>query len=489
MIALDNNFKRIFIYAIIAYIAVYGFELSHFTLSIDEEFLNNNYQALSLGRWGHELLHRYVFHEPYAPFASLFFALILMAFSSVLAAKYIDLNPKESLVFVVLVAAMPQFAYQAEFSQQVDSISVAVLAACSCVFFLEKNRKIICVLLAIVSVSIYQSIITIPITLILAKTLYSLVVKKDEFKVKEFIVNFLTLCVLLLVALIINSFLLNVVLKIYHVTKTDYIKDMIMWGKQGVGQTLYHVFSNPLGGYFKKPVYGLKLFPLCLIPCFIILFNAFKKKTFFITAVLIFIIFASIFLFNVVSGDGLPTRTYMSLPFVFSILITIGLSLIKVEDFTKVAVCALFLFSATYQSSLLFYSDYMAGQADSAFADRLVASIYDKYPSFDQSTTPVFFYGSYKPVNHWAVGDKTGFGGSFFNWDNGNDVRIVNYFNITNKASFINASEEQKDSVLNYSKNLPSWPAKDSISLENGVLIIKLSNNFNIYNIKKLDVR
>ncbi len=489
MITLDNNLKKIFIFAIISYVIVYGYELSHFTLSIDEEFITNNYQALSLGRWGHELLHKYVFHEPYVPFASLFFALTLMAFSSVLVADYIGLSVTESIVFVVLVASMPQFAYQAEFSQQIDTVSIAVLAATASVIFLDKNSKIVFILLSIVAVSIYQSIITVPITLFLSRTLYSILVRKEQIRFKDWMVKAVMLFVLLLIALAINNFLLILVLKIYNVSKTNYINDIIMWGKQGTAQSLIHIFTNPIGSYFRKPVYGLLLFPLCIIPCIIILYNAIKEKTFLSTAVLVFALFGSIFMLNVVSGGGLPTRTYVSLPYVFALLVAISLSLISAQNVTKLIVCSLFLFSATYQSSLLFYSDEMAGQADNTFANRLLDAIYNKYPSFDPHTVPVFFYGSYKPINNWVVGHETGFGNSFFSWDNGNDARMVNYFNVTNKAALINASVDQKYSVLNYAQSLSPWPAKDAISLENGILIIKLSNNFNLNNINKLDVR
>ena len=50
------DYKGCFIAALISYCFVYGFELTHFTLSIDEEFRNNFLQTLMLGRWGHAFL-------------------------------------------------------------------------------------------------------------------------------------------------------------------------------------------------------------------------------------------------------------------------------------------------------------------------------------------------------------------------------------------------------------------------------------------------
>lgn len=40
---IDKEFRMLFFYSVLAYLVIYGFELTHFTLSIDEEFINNNY--------------------------------------------------------------------------------------------------------------------------------------------------------------------------------------------------------------------------------------------------------------------------------------------------------------------------------------------------------------------------------------------------------------------------------------------------------------
>lgn len=488
---IDKEFKKLFLYSLLAYIIIYGFELTHFTLSIDEEFIRNNYQALSLGRWGHELLHKYLFPEPYTPFSSLLFALLMMAAASALSSRYLGLTGNAAVIYVVLIAAMPQFAYQAQFTQQVDTVSLAIAASCASVFFLGKGVKgaLIFILLTVFSLSIYQSTVTVPLVLVISRLLLLAVTQRNNLTFKSVFKKLLTLAVLLVIAFIINSLLLALVLKLYNVRTTDYISDIVMWHKASFRQNLYHIFSNPLGSYFIKPTLGFLLFPLCIIPCLFLIYRGVKHKNVLMTIGLVAGLFAAVFALNVASGGGLPARTYVSLPFAFSLLATLFLTLISFCDLTRFGLCALLLVSGSYQSSTLFYSDFMAREADSQFANRVLAAIYNKYPDFDENTTPIFFYGSYHPVNKWAVDRGTGFGVSFFDWDGGNDARIINYFATTNKAQFRNGTVEQKNGVLDDANKMPAWPNPGAIEINDNILIVKLSPKLNTYNIDKLDRR
>ncbi|RYZ11630.1 MAG: hypothetical protein EOO24_05810 [Comamonadaceae bacterium] len=85
-----------FLIALASYAFVHGFELTHFTLSIDEEPLDNFGQTLSAGRWGHALLKRHLLPEPYLPFLTMALSLILLSMAAALSAVHLRLDTLRS---------------------------------------------------------------------------------------------------------------------------------------------------------------------------------------------------------------------------------------------------------------------------------------------------------------------------------------------------------------------------------------------------------
>ncbi|MFT8642246.1 MAG: glucosyltransferase domain-containing protein, partial [Acetobacter orientalis] len=136
-----DHFRSVFIASVLSYFFVYGFEITHFTLSIDEEFLNNFTHTVSLGRWGHALLKKYLLPEPYIPFFSITFCLLTLSISATLSTYYLRLNRLLSYVFVIMMAALPQMAYQIEFENQVDTIAISfLLSTLSNIVFEHRSR-------------------------------------------------------------------------------------------------------------------------------------------------------------------------------------------------------------------------------------------------------------------------------------------------------------------------------------------------------------
>lgn len=73
-------------------------------------------------------------------------------------------------------------------------------------------------------------------------------------------------------------------------------------------------------------------------------------------------------------------------------------------------------------------------------------------------------------------------GYSFFEWDT--QVEPYGYFNTrrvlgflhTLGANYVQGDMEQTKAALEYSESMSSWPAKESVTLHDGVIIIKLSS-------------
>lgn len=159
---------------------IYGYELTHFTLSIDEEFFDNFYQTVSLGRWGHAFLRWYILPEPFAPFFTTLVSLLFFSLSTTLVTYIYNLSTKDSCIMAALCMSVPQFAYQLDFANQSDTVSIgmllSVISALAFVKYVDKGIIKGCVLSIVAyvfSISIYQSLAILPITIILGWCLYS----------------------------------------------------------------------------------------------------------------------------------------------------------------------------------------------------------------------------------------------------------------------------------------------------------------------------
>ncbi|MCZ4060765.1 glucosyltransferase domain-containing protein [Pantoea sp. LMR881] len=274
-----SNFKIAFILAILSYFFVYGFEITHFTLSIDEEPLDNFFQTLSAGRWGHALLRHYVLPEPYVPFFTTAFSLLVLSISAAFCATYLSLNKLQSAAFVIMLAAMPQFAYQLEFSNQADTVSLAFLCSVLSLFMLESfnlARYAIFIILTILCLSVYQSIFLFAATLLCVKLTIDSLQEKINFK--DVFKRIIIFGALVLISLVINSFLSKWIASFYNVQISSYLSSMIGWGKRDI----YSIFKSVL--FFIrdclafKYAYGMNSFPFALLWLLGIILLAVKRK-------------------------------------------------------------------------------------------------------------------------------------------------------------------------------------------------------------------
>src|SRR5471030_2875877 len=87
-----------FITALVISLCVYGFELTHFALSIDEEFNDNILHTISMGRWGHAFLKSTIFSEPFIPFYTTLISLFFISISSAVIAGAMKLDTKEAIL-------------------------------------------------------------------------------------------------------------------------------------------------------------------------------------------------------------------------------------------------------------------------------------------------------------------------------------------------------------------------------------------------------
>lgn len=479
----ESNFILYFSVALLAYLVVYGFEITHFSLSIDEEPRNNFAQTLSAGRWGHALLREYLLPEPYVPFFTTVFSVVTLSISGSLSAIFLRLGRSVSVPYLIMLAALPQLSYQLEFSNQADTVAISMFFSVASLFMLRNIsilKSIFFVILTVCSLSVYQSIFLYSASIICVWMAIRCTKKEINFiSSLKIIILFILLTAL---SLIINSFLAKNVAGYFGVMQSDYLSSMIGWGKRGNGEVLSSLWRFIRDYLTFKAAYGLNAFPFCIIWLVGSIVLAFKNKynvvltLFYCLAALL-----SAFLLNIAIGSSMPPRAMTQIPVVFAGLFAIFLTMLQKKHIGLI-ISVLFLINGSAASNSLFYSDYMARVSDRAFSERLIARIYSEIPSFNVEDNPVFFYGSYSPKNNWKIPTADVFGSSFFEWDGGNNRRMYQYLETANIIQFKIPNPAQVSKAIDDAKDMPEWPAANSVQLKDGVVIVKLSNKLSPYN-------
>jgi len=475
---LNNALFLPFITTFICSIFIYWFELSNFTLSIDEEFTDNFCQTLMMNRWFHAILRRWIFPEPFTPFASLFLGIIFLSFASSFMCKSLNINKESSIVFSLLMASIPQFAYQAEFSNQVDTVALSVLLASIsfCVFTLNQCRvfslsSLYGVILLTLSTSIYQSshFITYPLTIAACAINLSNGDGRKSFKPLYF-------SVISIAAVTLYYVSAKLAQKTFGVGDYKYFSQLLAWGKTSTTETISNI-SSSVSSYFTADSYfGLSAYSL--IPISFIMPFFLKGRTFNVragVAILVFLCALSPMLMILVMGTNQPARVMMSLPVAFACAFTLIYHFNLFKKTILIAACILVLISCVNVSKL-FYSDKMAREADNSFYNDVISTVRLKNPSFSPYRNKIYFYGPYNVHNNWKLQNADVFGNSFFFWDGASNRRILAMLKTSNIADFIPLSENEEKKAKQIGKDLKNWPSVDSVGTFDNVVVVRLGD-------------
>lgn len=477
------DYKGCFIAALISYCFVYGFELTHFTLSIDEEFRDNFLQTLMLGRWGHAFLRHYVLPEPFVPFFTTALSILFLTASAFISAIYLKLNKTQSIVFAIMLAALPQFAYQMEFENQSETVALSLMLSSLSLTFLHKGtiaRWITFVLLTVLSLSIYQSVFLYAASLLCVKLTLDAV--REDISFRDIFKSILIYCIFTLIALAINSVLSNWFASIYNAPSSNYLAGMIGWGHKNIPDVILDIAALVKQHLNFTNFAGLNSFPFAILWVLItIASSAMAKRNLFLVSLCCIVTFLSAFALIFAIGAGIPPRSMTNLPVVFSGLFVVAMVSVR-KCYIPLIFSVIFLLVGASTSNGLFYSDYMARKSDDQLGKEIVTAIYNKYPQFEASNTPVFFYGSHTPYNSWRMPASDVFGYSFFEWDGGNNRRIYAYLSTANIANFAHPNPQQVDESIKVASGLPVWPNRDSVHMNNGVVIVKIGPNLSPLN-------
>lgn len=298
------------------------------------------------------------------------------------------------------------------------------------------------------------------------------------------------------------AFLINSVITKLFFSVSDYLGGQILWGKFEVIDNFRAIAGHvlkALTGYegihyhFSFGLLCIMIAVLTIGLCLRYLRTQKKKSVMAVVLFYLAAVFVSPFLMTLVCGGAPVIRSQLVLPLLTGFLAYLALVLLgkkgcNTEKRTHllhtggmvlaVLICVVGIRFQTSMTQSLYYTDEMRYEQDAALGRELIQEIDRVRGRF---TLPVAIVGN-KPFsgNHACVTGEI-IGKSFFDHDV--DVepkyywstrRMLGFFHVLG-TDYEQAAKEKFADVVNYSKDMPVWPAEGSIQLYDSMVIVKLS--------------
>ncbi len=506
---------QIVLYAIfIIAILGYGFEITNFSLTIDEEMELarafqepfSNVQIWHIGNLRFVLgWLRSVFsiNGSFVPYVTTLFGVFWLGASAflwcVLLKKYF---PKaNSLAFIGFVAmymtvpfVIPElliFAITCDITFFGNFL--ITLALFFIIFTSNKNKKwyyIYAALCAFLSFNIYQAFAGVFVIGFAAILLVWLLSQNEQSEITiknilKFSKNYIVIGAIGVGGYVAFTKILALV---YQLKKTDYVNSMFRWGADGLSTSLYNVAAtiyrtiSPKGSYGSKIVLAT-LFFLIVFTLVYLLKNRNRKG----------VAVAIVAAFFTLSTYSLPILLGLNTPFrmLQTLLPFMGITWFLLLYFSKgrknlyiiLTIVGIGFFS--HQILLLnsfFYSSHVVSQTDQwntkMIAHDILRKNEGKYPE-----VPVIFVGKHEENIPQGVKVDT-IGGSMIHWQ-GTNARIYDLMYLQGFHFYGDYTKYADDFTLvtaaqELAKDMPIWPAESSILVTDEMVVVRLNEKNNI---------
>ncbi|MFP8445932.1 glucosyltransferase domain-containing protein [Citrobacter braakii] len=476
-------------WVVISAVIVYGYSLFNFTMSIDNEFTDLFAQKISIGRWGGAFLKETILPSPYSPYFTHLIFCVFLCLSAILVSKLLKFNEFYSGVFSVLCVSFPSFFYQADFAMQSDAVSIGmflgVVSAALIISALENKSDSLCfwsklffsVIFYCLSISVYQSIVTTAIGVVLLFYSKSYFENNRCLNAKK--IGFLIFWSVL--AIVCYSGLTKFFQFYFNVPASSYLLNQVGWLSSGWDVNIAIIYNKIVSLLLGFNYYGESLFFVSSLSFFVFLAVLIYKKKGMVSVLISIASFFSPFFLVFILASDLPPRSFTFQSFVYAYFICVIASYFNSQKHMRniaIAYCVISVWSGGFVYSKLMFSDYMSWQADKLLASQIVSEIRNSVPEYKDGITPVYFHGSLNRVNIWKPKNSDAFGGSFFQWDGGNNLRIREFMRVNMIANISSPTKSKALSLSSVIKTKPSWPEKASVFIADGIVVVKLGDHY-----------
>lgn len=490
-----------FIITLTAFLFAYGMQLFHVMISHDTEAIISDADAiynswLAFGRFGLVLLKRLLGMMNYIPYTAVFLFFVTMFATSVVW-QYLFYRltiHKErfahfSWILPVIFFTAPIMAEQASFMLQTFEVTLGMLllgVTLLCLWrgILDKRRfcyvpAVFCLVLAF---SIYQALVPLFIAMTIGCFLLYMERGGKTFGV---IVKLILSFVLSLVLYYIAN---KLVIYLLHIGASTYLEDQIMWGKVPVSECISNILSNIRRAVTARGIYLTLAYPAALLAALGLIILMAKRRTkkmpLYILCVLVLLL--SPFFMTILMGNTPQYRTQLTLPFVCGFVLQYLLMAGPLAAFRyrKVLIYpALFLVALLgcrqgMVCARLFNTEYVVYQEDVRLAVKISDRI-DKLDLGESPAEPVVFIGTRTPKLNPSTKNESELSGfSFYQiaFSTTHGTFEIKNFMDTLGYHYRMPTDAQAQQAESLSADMPIWPNNGSVTVKNGLIIVKLSD-------------
>lgn len=505
--------KWFFIALIILIVVIYGYEITNFALSIDEELQmaqnKNSLQWCYEGRFSIAIL-KGIFMQfgEYPPFFANIIAVLCYASSGVviltiinMALKYEKFGILSEIVFMAGYMSFPAVVfefmsfntYNIEVSIGIFIMSLSVMFLCEYYNDAKKRYLFFSILLCCFSLGVYQAMVNLFIAVVIIYfTLISFSIS-NKAELKRFILNITYSILILLISLFIFYIFYKIATTIHTVELSiEYVNNFSGWSdtdsvwnsiKRSI-QSLYDILS--IKGTLVNRFFQLFILFGC-IDAIVVVIIKHDLKSILSSFLVLLATFSAFIMWLGLASSFLPYRAWLAAPcvcgFIYSFflyLLTPVMKKYKVFETAITLLICIILFRQIQTLSFMFYSDYIRSEKDIDFAKGIYNDICKEIGQIDENT-PIVFIGVRDLGEDEAIiknpSTNNYFGGNSLGyslWKRAQEPeRMEGLFkSIGYSLKFENCEDDQ----ILYSMNqtMKTYPQKGSICYYNEKIYVKL---------------
>lgn len=492
-----NNILLIVSIIVVALLC-YGFELSNFVLSIDEEVWSVLSQkemviaAMEDGRWGMAVCNIiFPFHK-ILPFWNDFISLVFLVVATAIICWLFDnfcKNKVFTIIFGCIFVSMPIHAYVMMFSTVSTKVMFGILIMaisqiCCYKWVFEKSGTkyfIWAIISLCFSAGIYQSLLIVFVSITCMIFVLFIIRRFQQGEEGNFKKD-IGLIASYMTVFLIAGFLYYVIMQIGYliVPSRGYVETLFSWKKYGAREALYAIYIT-----FKKIYLEINTFyygsfilvigNLAWLLCLVIGIIKVKNSRLFYFASMVLIQIASVIMI-VLCGRNVPIRTMQAL----SIMIPFCIALLFVWKYNrkvKYLLLLVIVICIIHQTSCvteLYYSDYQRLQQDNRIADDIGMKI-NELCLESQESIPVVYVGKYNKTDMTRIIKDERWGESLLHYTGSKGRDRIQMFMELRGFYHIPATEEDTNKAMEIVGDMPVYPAEGSITYHEGVIVVKLS--------------
>ncbi|HGS4800712.1 TPA: glucosyltransferase domain-containing protein [Vibrio cholerae] len=475
----------------IAPLIFFFYEFSNMSFTQDELRRHSSYivdpQWLSQGRFGMYFLTWLYSNNPVFPYVGTFLSLVVTSIFVRLFFELVCYELNYKILVLLLFVSCPFSYYIYSFTTVSFAIGIIYLLSFFSVYFIfvkEKNLLVSIILLSL-SISIYQSAITVYLLMFIISILFRYEVNRNF----EYVVSKIGICVLSVFLSLVFYFVFHkIITQFISGNEHGYINSFVdfNFNLQYIS-SLFINFTDRVIKFLsgsdtvlpqKNPFQFISFVLVFLISIFQI------KSRGLLTTFLIVLIFFIPFMLELISKNPLPARSYIAIPllctFVFYWLLT-RVNNIVFSNLILLAFVMNLIINLINLTKFSFYEN-NSWDRDKRFASEIVNQILnldgiEHVINSNNGKIPLHSVGFYQERNDMAF-NKTfeNIGRGFFAWGDNELQNSSNLFNSLGWSEFSFAYPVDVAPYVNEIRSLPRWPEPGSIKIVGDFVVIKLSD-------------